>query len=1488
MDAEVARIKGALLKHGTHRSYDELLLLKAYLAKSDFVKNTLSVGLFPKQLDELCRSLVLESVEAGDRIIRQNAVADKMCIVLTGACDIKVKQKVSLAHGESEVRDKTVYTCTAGMHFGERALMNDEPRAASVIAKEASDLITITKITYNALLKGAVADSHAQLTKSEQPGTKAHLMKVLGKNREDRTKLEIESVASYLSWRIPFFEQFTPEQQLELCRVSEAVSIWGETVLFKQGSIGEAFYVVLTGSVEVWVATNDEVTIMNTMAMSAMTKGGSALASSNAGVVKPLKTGLGTKVASLGVGDTFGERALENEDSMRMASIVTCQSCTDLLVISREDYHKLISALTNTELMKKITLLRKTDMFRNVDGDHLREMARFMVATRYEVDDYLFEAGTKATQMIVIETGEVMVEVEVKTYTTNTVNRAITEGDESDDASQLTDVNMDMRAKLRDVETLDLGRLAPFSILAPYVTQAATAGERIEHPESIRATTLVKAYTLGVHDFYSNMKRESMLEIVQIAANHTRSSIPALWEQVPLRFGQKEWHRAVAWKKYKENLRDKNKTITYNEALKIYANMFITPHSGNVHQNRHGAVSKIHSPDFIISLEQDGKAFLTESDMLYTADIGAHLHDDEMSTYSVDSATLLRKQVTSSWGLKKMEKARPSASNQLGIDITSTHPVVAKALEASAKRDKQRKLDNIRGASAMSSTPASSIKDLDGEESLATKMTLSTGGSMVANLKGGEGNEDIRRFAFSLIHLHQENHHATPASTGFNRLLSMHLRHCGTMKSCDSAKRAADKQMQEALILLFGSDLSKAGQLVLKWRAFTGFESLALDNSDIVIVYCRSVPVEYACLNPERNLLDMPFPSFCKQKRQFYSCMRMKTIHMPKVVAPDVESSIISSRRKKKKKKKPNTVNEYGIEYVDTDDDGSDDESKVQAHERRLLAEGLPSTSQYKQDQFNLQMAQPLMLHELSSFAETLATSTTHEGSLRYGKTFEASQEKKDPFTVLVNTSLPHDLFHPSTSSANDPIMTASLSRPGTKGDGGAKKSVCLLDGNSMVLSPKPNVGKKDDTEYICVLPLYQWIILEESTLRKYDITKIRSDDPSLPSVMPDSLVPGFDVPQSRPESPVAVVDLENRSKQRRLARLQGRDCVDTAFFEAGMINMRDKTTNNSAPLPAVEPSVIKDLEKNLATKDLAKTVDKFHAQEIEDEILVKERRKNRALMRKSSLAYGSLASLSIDTIDTTSTAGQSQTTGGMQQKSTMRSPGHSHHGHEPPGDASPSEDKTMDFVLTAEKAQALTDVMKERVRMIRMNDVLCRDEGKLNPKKKKVSNVLQGGSADDASGSDDDDSLYAISANSAPDNMASSRPDAAAPQNHKRGVTYIGNASKSGAFEPGGMGLLSQRMNMYEALNHLSASRSVVEKELIRSKSLSALNGKRSKFGSSGGSVRSNPTDDASSVNSGGSGRLHGSGSSDAFLRSATLSKNLHTLDRISSMPRL
>lgn len=161
------------------------------------------------------------------------------------------------------------------------------------------------------------------------------------------TMQELLAVAAFLERRNHFFQKFTAEQRLELCRVLELVSIWGRTTLFKQNMVGQAFYIILSGTVDVFVNATD----------------------AEHGEVR---TGAeGTLVNTLVAGSSFGERALDSDTNLRTATVVTCESLTELLVISREDYHSLVSVMVQGEISEKCALLRKTLVFKDCEFSFL-------------------------------------------------------------------------------------------------------------------------------------------------------------------------------------------------------------------------------------------------------------------------------------------------------------------------------------------------------------------------------------------------------------------------------------------------------------------------------------------------------------------------------------------------------------------------------------------------------------------------------------------------------------------------------------------------------------------------------------------------------------------------------------------------------------------------------------------------------------------------------------------------------------------------------------------------------------------------------------------------------------------------------------------------------------------------------------------------------------------------------------------------------------
>ena len=181
-------------------------------------------------------------------------------------------------------------------------------------------------------------------------------------------------------------------------------------------------------------------------------------------------------------------------------------------------------------------------------------------------------------------------------------------------------------------------------------------------------------------------------------------------------------------------------------------------------------------------------------------------------------------------------------------------------------------------------------------------------------------------------------------------------------------------------------------------------------------------------------------------------------------------------------------------------------------------------------------------------------------------------------------------------------------------------------------------------------------------------------------------------------------------------------------------------------------------------------------------------------------------------------------------------------------GDAYHTEEEdALSFAITKEREQALADVIRERMRMIHLNDKLCMDEGKMKPiqqakmrregEKRNARSTASLNDKDVEDYSSDEDELGLASSFSTGDLGTSTK------KSYMRGVSYVGGGNSGALGAPGGMGLLGQRMDMYDALNSLPSSRTAREREILRSNSLNARNNKRnksSKEGLTSGSIAS------------------------------------------------
>ena len=97
------------------------------------------------ELSQICDAVHSEKVNAGEFIIKQGEKGDKFYILDEG------EAYASKVFNEGE-EAKNVKDYKSGDYFGELALLKDEPRAASIIAKTDCKLLTLDRMAFKRLL----------------------------------------------------------------------------------------------------------------------------------------------------------------------------------------------------------------------------------------------------------------------------------------------------------------------------------------------------------------------------------------------------------------------------------------------------------------------------------------------------------------------------------------------------------------------------------------------------------------------------------------------------------------------------------------------------------------------------------------------------------------------------------------------------------------------------------------------------------------------------------------------------------------------------------------------------------------------------------------------------------------------------------------------------------------------------------------------------------------------------------------------------------------------------------------------------------------------------------------------------------------------------------------------------------------------------------------------------------------------------------------
>lgn len=168
-------------------------------------------GLPAERLLEVARAMRVENVAAGNEVVRQGELGERFYLIAYGAFEVLVNEQPATRLGRGE-------------YFGELALLNDAPRAATVVAVEPGRVYSLDRAAFRTTLAHDLA-----------------------------TQVRIQAALAYREAvaAMPLFRDLAPvDLDLLLTRFVRVGVGTGEDII-GQGQSGDRFYVILSGAVDV-------------------------------------------------------------------------------------------------------------------------------------------------------------------------------------------------------------------------------------------------------------------------------------------------------------------------------------------------------------------------------------------------------------------------------------------------------------------------------------------------------------------------------------------------------------------------------------------------------------------------------------------------------------------------------------------------------------------------------------------------------------------------------------------------------------------------------------------------------------------------------------------------------------------------------------------------------------------------------------------------------------------------------------------------------------------------------------------------------------------------------------------------------------------------------------------------------------------------------------------------------------------------------------
>ena len=203
-----------------------------------------------------------------------------------------------------------------------------------------------------------------------------------GAERKTEELLRMVKVVSKLSPNL--FGRFEPETLTELCRTMKFQKLQRGSFVYKQGEVGELFYIIADGRAEFRRGDDDDASRETTPSLDS---------------IHTDRT-----ISKLKKGDSFGELVLlgNDESCVRSSSVLVTSSSIELITIHKDEFNKVYGDAYGAKIVDVVSFLRGIKVFSKENSTRLKQLApHFRVETFKE--GKLFELDSQDTLYIIIE-----------------------------------------------------------------------------------------------------------------------------------------------------------------------------------------------------------------------------------------------------------------------------------------------------------------------------------------------------------------------------------------------------------------------------------------------------------------------------------------------------------------------------------------------------------------------------------------------------------------------------------------------------------------------------------------------------------------------------------------------------------------------------------------------------------------------------------------------------------------------------------------------------------------------------------------------------------------------------------------------------------------------------------------------------------------------------------------------------------------------------